>query len=180
MASNLDKATDEIARDIQGTRARRMAERLETMLILLAAGALICIGALIIGQVFARYVLAAPPMWTEELTRYVFVWLAWLSAAVVFRRGQHVVIDVFTGWAPRVIHYLLNAVVRLACVLILAFMMIYGWEVLAFTRSRSAALGIPMTYVYSSAFVGSGVMILFTILDSIDSITRRLARAERR
>ncbi len=36
-------------------------------------------------QVVARYILAAPPIWTEELARYAMVWAGMLGASCAFR-----------------------------------------------------------------------------------------------
>lgn len=38
-------------------------------------------------QVIARYVLAAPPVWTEELARRAMVWAGMLGASAAFRAG---------------------------------------------------------------------------------------------
>ena len=158
------------------TWAARVGDHLEVLLTVVAGAAFVLIGALIIGQVFFRYVLAAPPVWTEELTRYVFVWLAWLSAAVVFRKGQHVTIDAISGFLSETVRFWHDIAIRLICIAFLIFLLKYGWEVTAFTRSRSAALSIPMTYVYASAAVGSAVMLLFALLDGIDSLIQRSRR----
>lgn len=166
-------AKDAHAHPRQPTWAATLGDTLEVVITLAAGAAFVVIGALIIGQVFFRYVLAAPPIWTEELTRYVFVWLAWLSAAVVYRKGQHVTIDAITGFLSERLRFWHDMAVRLVCIAILLFLLKYGWEMTAFTRSRSAALSIPMTYVYASAAVGSAVMLLFALLDAIDSLLRR-------
>jgi len=171
MSSNDDEARSE-----HPTWAALFGDTLEVVITLAAGAAFVLIGALIIGQVFFRYVLAAPPIWTEELTRYVFVWLAWLSAAVVYRKGQHVTIDAISGFLSERMRFWHDFAVRLLCVGILLFLLKFGWEVTAFTRSRSAALSIPMTYVYASAAVGSAIMLLFALLDIIDSLLRRRQR----
>lgn len=44
--------------------------------------------ALVLLQVFARYVLAQPPGWTEEAGRYCMIWAGLLGASVAFRRRQ--------------------------------------------------------------------------------------------
>lgn len=44
-------------------------------------------------QVFARQVLDDPSGWSEELARYVFVWLGMFGAALVFSERGHIAID---------------------------------------------------------------------------------------
>ncbi|WP_370979343.1 TRAP transporter small permease [Agaribacterium sp. ZY112] len=46
--------------------------------------------------VFSRFVLGAQSAWTEELARFLLVWLALLGASVAFRQHKHLGIDLFT------------------------------------------------------------------------------------
>ncbi len=158
------------------TWAAVIARKLEMVLLAMAGSALVFIGFLIVAQVFFRYVLAAPPSWTEELTRYVFVWMAWLSAAVVFRWGQHITIDAISGYIPKSIKRFHEALIRIVCAGILIFLMVYGFQALEFTTSRSAALGIDMRLVYLSAPVASFIMLAFLALDFVDAVlSKRVA-----
>ena len=46
--------------------------------------------AAIVWQVFARYVLHAPTIWSEELARFLLVWITMLGSAYVLEHGEHV------------------------------------------------------------------------------------------
>ena len=60
----------------------------------IAAGLLIgVLAALVSFQVFARYVLNDTPPWSEELCRYLFVWVSFLGACVALRRTSHLGVD---------------------------------------------------------------------------------------
>lgn len=54
----------------------------------------------IVWQVFARYVLLRPTVWSEELARYLMVWTTMLGSALVVRRGGHVAVTVFVELLP--------------------------------------------------------------------------------
>ena len=59
-------------------------------------------------QVFSRYVDFVPRfLWTEEVSRFCFIWVVLLGAAVAVREGTHFTIDVLPqsmpGWLQRVI-----------------------------------------------------------------------------
>jgi TRAP-type C4-dicarboxylate transport system permease small subunit len=151
------------------------ADKIEDALIFVAGSAFVIIAALIIAQVFSRYVLQAPPTWTEELTRYVFVWLAWLSAAVVFRKGQHVTIDAINAIMPDRLKGLHEFFVKVVCVAILIFLLTYGWQALEFATSYSPALNIQMVYVYASAPVAAFIMLTLVALDTVDKCLGRRA-----
>lgn len=60
------------------------------------------IGILINLQVVARYVFHAPFIWPEEVTKLMLVWLAFLGAAAVSRRGADMAVTTFTDMMPPV------------------------------------------------------------------------------
>lgn len=151
----------------------RIGDRLEMASLAIAGSAFVAVSALIIAQVFFRYVLRAPPIWTEELTRFIFVWLAWLSAAVVFRRGQHVAIEAITTLVPAVLRPAHDLLVRLICVGVLLLLLRDGINALQFASNRSAALNIPMIYVAASAPAAAFLMLVFAALEAAEAVVRR-------
>lgn len=60
---------------------------LDRVCLTLAKAALVGMVAVIMLQVVARYGLHAPPVWTEELARYMMVWGGLLGATAAFRRA---------------------------------------------------------------------------------------------
>lgn len=64
--------------------------------------ALIAIAALVNLQVVARYIFDTPFIWPEEVTRLLLVWLSFLGAAAVARRGADMAVTTFVLMlAPR-------------------------------------------------------------------------------
>ncbi|MEP7159845.1 MAG: TRAP transporter small permease [Dermatophilaceae bacterium] len=47
----------------------------------------------VVWQVFTRQVLHNPAAWTEEVSRYVFVWLGLFATALVFSERGHIAVD---------------------------------------------------------------------------------------
>ena len=52
--------------------------------------------------VFFRYVVRSPLGWTEELSRYVMIWMALLSVALCIWRHEHVGVTMFVKKIPRI------------------------------------------------------------------------------
>ena len=48
-------------------------------------------------QVFWRYVLGSPLAWTEEISRYVFIWIVMLGIPIMFNRDIAICFDLFSG-----------------------------------------------------------------------------------
>ena len=53
-----------------------------------------------LAQVIFRYLLTAPLPWSEELSRYCFVWIVFLGGALGLSRGIHLGVDLFVGMLP--------------------------------------------------------------------------------
>lgn len=123
-------------------------ERLGEVLIVALTLAMI---AASLAQVLARYLFSAPLSWSEELSRYLFIWLSFLAAWFAWRHRVHIGLDLLP---PR----LLRPFARLSEALILAFAiisMVYGNKLMALAMNQpSAALGIPMAAVYAGYYAG--------------------------
>lgn len=133
-------------------RANKYAEYL---LIFLIAS----ISLLIFIQVVCRYVFNYSLYWSEELARYILIWITFLGAAVGFKRKAHMGIDfLYKSVNPRT-RYVFTLLSDIF-ILILSFIMaVYGTLLAVFVRFQlSAALLIPMTLPYFSLALG-GVLI---------------------
>ena len=66
----------------------------------IAVTLLIGIAAIVLLQVIGRYILVNPFIWPEELTRLMLVWLTFVGAAAVTRRGIHIAVDTLVNALP--------------------------------------------------------------------------------
>ena len=69
-----------------------LALKLERLLDVLMAVALAVMVTTISYQVFGRYVLGKAPSWTEELTRFLLIWMTMLGSAASLRHGGHITV----------------------------------------------------------------------------------------
>jgi TRAP-type C4-dicarboxylate transport system permease small subunit len=113
--------------------------------------------------VFTRYLLGDQARWTEELARFLMVWLAFLGAALAYTRQAHLGVDILVArmepQARRIALLVEHAVVFLFAVLVLG----YGGGELFRERFASGqtmpALGILKAWQYfclpvSGALIG--------------------------
>jgi len=80
----------------------------ETLAVLLLIG----ISAVVLLQVFGRYIFVNPFIWPEELTRLMLVWLTFVGAAAVTRRGAHIAVDMLIRRLPPVTALVLATLVE--------------------------------------------------------------------
>lgn len=91
---------------------------------LVAVAALVVMVALILGQVFFRYVLDAAPNWTEEGARFGMLWMTGLMAPLAYRMGGFVAIDMLERALPRLFASLLS----LLLLAISLWVLVIAWE----------------------------------------------------
>jgi len=143
------------------TSVRRAIERAGEWLLvaLIAAMTLACLG-----QVVWRYIFNDPLIWSEELSRYLFIWIGYLGAWMAWRFRQHIALDaVLMLQSPR----LAQASARLVELLVLGFCVYTAWGSLRLLEvagdQPSAVLQLPMVWVY----LAYPVMALLISLDII-------------
>ncbi len=106
--------------------------------------------SIVIVQVFCRYVLNHSLFWSEEIARYLLVWLTFLGASVAYYRGMHPSINLFQH---RFSHYLksrLRFIVHILSLAFFAVMIWYGTEFAYFVRSQTTpALSLPKWFVFA-------------------------------
>lgn len=115
-------------------------------------------------QVFSRYVLQAPSSFTDELSRYLLVWLGMLGAAYVAGQDNHLAIDILPTKLKGEAKRKLLAVISIVIVLFVIPVMIIGGINLVYItytlEQKSATLQLPLAYVYMM-IPFSGLLVLF-------------------
>ena len=106
-------------------------------------------------QVVSRYVLQSSLAWTEELARYMFIWLAALGAAYAYKTKAHFllrfVVDRFSDRNQAIIATLVVASTS-------AFLIVFVWQAILYTESVAGQFapgtGLSKAVPASSAIVG--------------------------
>ena len=114
-------------------------------------------------QVIARYIFQAPLSWSEELARFLLLWLAMMSAAYAFKIKAHFALHFTVNYLPRRIQKLISIFVSLLVIIFLLGFIYYSFKFVIGVRGHLApALQIPMEIPYSACIVG-GLLMLFYV-----------------
>lgn len=101
-------------------------------------------------QVFCRYVLNYSLFWSEELARYLLVWLTFLGASVAYRRNLHPGIDIVYARMTASFRRLISIVIQGISMVLFGIMIIYGVQFSYFVRLQiSPALYLPKWIIFS-------------------------------
>lgn len=113
-------------------------------------------------QVVSRYLLNFPIMWTDEIGRYTYIWIVYLGSAVAFKKGNHLIVDVFTQKMPNKIQNHLRLFFNIVIILFLFLVFLYGVQY-AMNNMGNPAYStniINLGVAYASIPVGSLFMII--------------------
>ena len=116
---------------------------------------------LIFSQVVCRYVMNNSLTWSEELGRYIFVWITFIGLPVALKAKAHVALDLLL----KKVHgktYLILLTINAIFTSILSIVIFYSGLklVLLGVGQISSAIQLPMQYVYI-VIPFSGLLLLF-------------------
>jgi TRAP-type transport system small permease protein len=113
-------------------------------------------------QIVARFTALIPAfIWTEELARFLFIWMVMLGAMIGIREGTHFEVDVWPELAPRPTALL--RIVSHVCVLV--FALVFIWWGIEFTRfgwdQLSEIAELPMWTIFVAWPIAGATWVLF-------------------
>jgi C4-dicarboxylate transporter DctQ subunit len=125
-------------------------------------------------QVIARYIFQRPPSWSEELARYLFIWLVFIAASVGFRRGVHLGVDFFVSLLPSG----LRKATTIGTYVFLSFLLAAtAWVGIDMTQmvnfQLSPAMRMPMSWVYAAIPVGAFLMLIEVMIILVNIIREK-------
>jgi len=120
--------------------------------------------------------------WTEELSRYIMIWIGILGGSLALRKGEHASVRFLIENLNAKALHIVNIIGLLMILGFLLILMSTGFQVAHKAMAiRSTALEIPMTWPKLAIPVGATLMILETInllVESVKSLkgnTRRVS-----
>ncbi|MEW6662409.1 MAG: TRAP transporter small permease [Bacillota bacterium] len=109
----------------------------------------------------ARYLQLFSLPWSEELARYIMVWLAYIGASLGIKRGAHLGIDALVNALPPKLRVALIFVRTGIILLFTGLVVFYSYQIISHQQrigQTSPALFIPIWWAYLAVPVGSLMM----------------------
>lgn len=121
------------------------------------ATGLLSLSVIVFGIVLTRYFLGFSPDWSDELPRFMVVWITFIGMSYCVRKGEHVVIDVLFNKLKGKIQKYFYIIILLICFLFFVYMTYIGYKTtmkIFLANQKSVTLGISLGYVYLAVPVG--------------------------
>lgn len=152
-----------------GKKALSTLDKVEDFVLALMFLAMVSI---IFFQVVMRYVFNNSLSWSEELGKFLFVWLSWIGISIGHRRKEHIkitlLVDRLSPTAKRVTEIISECILIIIC----GVTMVYGIRMLGIQWTTPyAGIKISTSWGYLSVVLGCGLFVLRSILHIAEDIS---------
>ncbi|MCD9520235.1 TRAP transporter small permease [Photobacterium phosphoreum] len=133
----------------------------------------------VIWQVLSRYIIDRPSTVTDELARYLFMWVALVGAAYTTGQKRHLAIDLLTMKLKGKYKVINELIIQIAIAAFAFVVLVYGGSNLAIktlaTGQLTPALGWEMGYIYFCLPISGALMIFYSVVYSIEKIQQLIS-----
>ncbi len=136
---------------------------------------------LVIVNVALRFFFSSSIVVSEELSRFMFIYIVFLGSIVALKEDGHIYVDFIAKAFPRPIQWVLKLVVN-CCMLYCCYVLLLGSVELSEYNmvDKSPVAGIPMGYIYFAGAIGAagmGIVLIIRIIKHITSFSSWLKAA---
>ncbi|MBE7640555.1 MULTISPECIES: TRAP transporter small permease [Salegentibacter] len=124
-------------------------------------------------QVFSRYVMQAPSSITEELSRFLLIWIGLLGAAYASGQQNHLAIDLLESKLNPLHKKRLKISINVLIIFFCITVLIIGGGNLVYVNfdlgQNSAALGVPLYIIYTVLPLSGVLVIAYKVNEILNS-----------
>lgn len=124
-------------------------------------------------QVVTRQILNNPSAWSEELAKYLFIWLGLFGAALVFGERGHVAVDLLVQRSPRKVQLVLMVLVQLAILAFALLVLVWGGIRVSNLAWDQNLTGLPVNvgWLYTALPISGALTVLYTLYHLVRIVT---------
>lgn len=123
----------------------------------------------VLWQVGSRFILRSPSSYTDELARFLLIWVSLLGASYVTGKKMHLAIDILPSKLEGKKQRNLNVLINVLVAVFALFAMVWGGIKLVYItltlNQTSAALNVPLGYVYLVVPLSGLIIIYYSIMN---------------
>jgi len=120
-------------------------------------------------QVFYRFILRAPLVWSEEMALFLFQWSVFMGAALAVKQRGHFGLDIFIRRLPATLVRTLDKFGQIIVFCLALGMVFWGYQLSQMTMLQTyATLQFPVGYCYLGIPVSGSFIALFAVLNEIE------------
>lgn len=126
---------------------------------------------LVFAQVYTRFITNNSLTWSEELSRFIMIWMVFLGAALTYKENAHMCVDNVVNMLPKNWCKFINILSVISQFLFLGLLLWGAYAILPTTfMQKSPANDITMAYVYIAIPISAVLMTIALIAKIIHSV----------
>lgn len=158
---------------------KAISDKLEKITLYLCSLLVLVMFVVVLLQIFSR-VLGHSLAWTEELSRFLLIWIGLPAASVALKHGGHAGMEFIVGLFSPKVRAVINIICALILLVFLGYFAKYGWEAAMRAGAiRSTALEVKMIYPRLAVPVGAVLMIfsaVYLVLENVNLFFQKEAK----
>ncbi|PZE20659.1 TRAP transporter small permease [Paenibacillus xerothermodurans] len=137
---------------------------------------------LVFGNVVLRYLFNSGITWSEEMARFLFIWLVLFGSVIALKQNEHLGVDMLVKRLSKPLKTVIYIISNLLVLAVLYLVVEGSWKMTVLNgESTAPATGLPLTTMYFPGVImgiGMAVIILLNLYRllfrkaNIDELTR--------
>ena len=130
----------------------------------------------VLAAIFNRLTFNRQMAWSDEFSRYTFIWMTFIAAAYAVGKKAHIGVTALLDRLPPKANYWIQLLLYILGTLFSATIFWYSIQIMKTQASYgqlSPSMRLPMQYAYLGMAVGGGFMVLHFVLQIISHFTDR-------
>lgn len=141
-----------------------LVSKIDDLLKLVIVVCLSLMAIFVFTNVILRYAFNSGITWSEEVSRFLFVWLIFLGAILAFKDNEHLGVDSLVKKLPMAGKKVIYIVSNLILLITLVCLFDGSWKLTLLNTDLSApATGMSYAYIYAFGMIMSGAMIIIIL-----------------
>lgn len=112
--------------------------------------------------------------WTEEVARFLLIWITFMGATLAWQQGRHIAVSLLRDNLPPLLKKLVTAAALLVAIAFLVTLAVIGWQYMQMQSfQKSPSLRLSMTYVYAVMPLAAALMAAMSAIDIVGLLAGR-------
>jgi len=156
-----------------------LSDKLNTISIFLVVILMLAMTSTVLLQVFSRYVLNNSIAWSEEISRYLMIWICFLGSGIACKYGEHIGVKVIFERFSKKIQTFISFLTNICILIFLYFCISKSFTLAQFViNQKSAAARISLAWAYWAVPIGCIIMAVHVILALFENPKKSLVKSK--
>lgn len=144
----------------------KISKVLHSFLNVLMGFSLAAMAILVFGNVVLRYAFNSGITWSEEMSRFLFIWMVFLGAIGALKDNEHLGVDMLVKKLPTPIQKVVYTISNILVLYILWLVLEGSWKMTLINMNSTApATGLPLSFIYGIGVLMSIAMAPIILLN---------------